>query len=87
MKPSLYMQLENWKIYSKHKTILLQAAKQFRKVFILVNLIFINSMASGDTTHVSELPEAKLRMLDGEYSQLSQYIGGGPLIVDFWTTW
>ena len=44
-------------------------------------------MAHGDTTRVSELPEAKLRMLDGEYSQLSQYVGDGPLIVDFWTTW
>ena len=44
-------------------------------------------MAHGDTTRVSELPEAKLRMLGGEYSQLSQYVGDGPLIVDFWTTW
>ena len=87
MKPSLNMQLENWKIYSKHKTILLQKAKQVSKAFILINLFFITSVAYGDTTHVSELPEAKLRMLDGEYSQLSQYIGDGPLIVDFWTTW
>ena len=81
------MQLENWKIYSKHKTILLQSVKQVSKAFILINLFFITSVAHGDTTHVSELPEAKLRMLDGEYSQLSQYIGDGPLIVDFWTTW
>ena len=81
------MQLDNWNINSKYKLILLQKAKQVSKVFILINLFFITSVAYGDTTHVSELPEAKLRMLDGEYSQLSQYIGGGPLIVDFWTTW
>ena len=87
MKPSLNMQLENWKIYSKHKTILLQRVKQVSKAFILINLFFITSVAYGVTTHVSELPEAKLRMLDGEYSQLSQYVGDGPLIVDFWTTW
>ena len=87
MKQSLYMQLDNWNIYSEYKLILLQKAKQVSKVFILINLFFITSVAYGDTTHVSELPEAKLRMLDGEYSQLSQYIGDGPLIVDFWTTW
>jgi len=81
------MQLYNWNIYNEYKLILLQKAKQIGKVFILINLFFITSVAYGDTTHVSELPEAKLRMLDGEYSQLSQYVGGGPLIVDFWTTW
>jgi len=87
LKRSLYMQLDNWNIYSEYKLILLQKAKQVSKVFILINLFFITSVAYGDTTHVSELPEAKLRMLDGEYSQLSQYVGDGPLIVDFWTTW
>ena len=87
MKRSLYMQLDDWKIYSEYKPILLQKAKQVRKTFVLINLVFITSMAYGDTTHVSELPEAKLRMLGGEYSQLSQYVGDGPLIVDFWTTW
>ena len=87
MKRSLYMQLYNWNIYNEYKLILLQKAKQVSKVFILINLFFITSVAYGDTTHVSELPEAKLRMLDGEYSQLSQYVGDGPLIVDFWTTW
>ncbi len=81
------MQLDNWNINSEYKLILLQKAKQASKVFILINLFFITSVAYGDTTHVSELPEAKLRMLDGEYSQLSQYVGDGPLIVDFWTTW
>jgi|TARA_B100000929_G_C15154172_1_gene299319 hypothetical protein len=81
------MQLDNWNINSEYKLILLQKAKQVSKVFILINLFFITSVAYGDTTHVSELPEAKLRMLDGEYSQLSQYVGDGPLIVDFWTTW
>lgn len=81
------MQLYNWNIYNEYKLILLQKAKQIGKVFILINLFFITSVAYGDTTHVSELPEAKLRMLDGEYSQLSQYVGDGPLIVDFWTTW
>ena len=81
------MQLYNWNTYSEYNLILLQKAKQVSKVFILINLFFITSVAYGDTTHVSELPEAKLRMLDGEYSQLSQYVGGGPLIVDFWTTW
>ena len=81
------MQLDNWNIYNEYKLILLQKAKQVSKVFILINLFFITSVAFGDTTHVSELPEAKLRMLDGEYSQLSQYVGDGPLIVDFWTTW
>ena len=87
MKQSLYTQLENWKIDSERNHLLLLGAKKVRKAFILINLIFITSMAYGDTTLVSELPEAKLRMLDGEYSQLSQYVGGGPLIVDFWTTW
>ena len=81
------MQLDNWNINSEYKLILLQKAKQVSKVFILINLFFITSVAYGDTTHVSELPEAKLRMLDGEYSHLSQYVGDGPLIVDFWTTW
>ena len=81
------MQLYNWNTYSEYNLILLQKAKQVSKVFILINLFFITSVAYGDTTHVSELPEAKLRMLDGEYSQLSQYVGDGPLIVDFWTTW
>jgi len=87
LKRSLYMQLDNWNINSEYKLILLQKAKQVSKVFILINLFFITSVAYGDTTHVSELPDAKLRMLDGEYSQLSQYVGDGPLIVDFWTTW
>ena len=87
MKRSLYTQLENWKIDSERNHLLLQGAKQVTKAIILINLIFITSMAYGDTTRVSELPEAKLRMLDGEYSQLSQYVGDGPLIVDFWTTW
>ena len=59
------MQLDDWKIYSEYKPILLQKAKQVRKAFVLINLVFITSMAYGDTTHVSELPEAKLRMLGG----------------------
>jgi hypothetical protein len=87
LKRSLYTQPENWKIDSERKHLLLRGAKKVRKAFILINLIFITSMAYGDTTRVSELPEAKLRMLDGEYSQLSQYVGNGPLIIDFWTTW
>ena len=81
------MQLYNWNIYSEYNLILLQKAKQVSKAFILINLFFITSVAYGDTRHVSELRDAKLRMLDGEYSQLSQYVGDGPLIVDFWTTW
>ena len=87
MKQSLYTQLENWKIESERKCLLLKGAKKVRKAFVLINLVFITTAAYGDTTLVSELPEAKLRMLDGEYSQLSQYVGDGPLIVDFWTTW
>jgi len=75
------------KINLKYFVFLLQRAGKVGKLFFLISLVFMTSVVYGDTTFVSELPDAKLRMLDGEYSQLSQYIGDGPLIVDFWTTW
>ncbi len=35
----------------------------------------------------SAAPGAKLETLDGKVAELSQYIGKGPVVMEFWATW
>ena len=44
-------------------------------------------LIQGENTKVVKIPEARLKMLDGEYAQLSDFNNDGPVIINFWTTW
>ena len=52
--------------------------------FILI--IFLSDLIANPPKK-DKVPDIKMRMLNGEYSQLYDYIGEGPLLIDFWTTW
>ena len=38
-------------------------------------------------TTVTVVPDEKIRMINGEFSELKNYVGDGPLLLEFWTTW
>jgi thiol-disulfide isomerase/thioredoxin len=46
----------------------------------------LHAQESGIATG-SAAPGAKLETLDGKVAELSQYIGKGPVVMEFWATW
>ena len=57
------------------------------KNIILLALVLNFQHINGENTDVVKIPEARLKMLDGEYAQLSDFNTDGPVIINFWTTW
>jgi len=57
------------------------------KIIHLLALVMSFQLIQGEDTEVAKIPEARLKMLDGEYAQLSDFNNDGPVIINFWTTW
>ena len=57
------------------------------KNIYLLALVMNFQLLQGENTKVVKIPEARLKMLDGEYAQLSDFNNDGPVIINFWTTW
>jgi len=57
------------------------------KNIYLLALVMNFQLIQGENTKVVKIPEARLKMLDGEYAQLSDFNNDGPVIINFWTTW
>jgi len=51
------------------------------KIFALIFLIF--SMISAQ----EKVPNIRLKMLNGKYAKLYDFLEDGPMIIDFWATW
>ena len=35
----------------------------------------------------NQIPDSKIKMLNGEYAKLSDFNEDGPMRINFWTTW
>jgi len=57
--------------------------KQILILFLTLNF----QWGYGEDTDVKTIPNARLKMIDGEYAQLSDFNNDGPTIINFWTTW
>ena len=51
-----------------------------KKLYIFILLI---SISFGQ----SKIPNVRLKMLDGSYAKLHDFLESGPMIIDFWATW
>jgi len=49
---------------------------------VLLVLFFISN-----ALHAKKIVDSRMKMLNGEYAKLSDFISSGPLIINFWTTW
>ena len=54
-----------------------------------LTLIFLllSQMISAAGIKNNKIPNAKIKMLNGEYAKLSDFYSDGPMIINFWTTW
>jgi hypothetical protein len=57
------------------------------KNIYLLALVMNFQFIQGENTKVVKIPDARLKMLDGEYAKLSDFNNDGPVIINFWTTW
>ena len=58
-----------------------------RTIFTLF-LFSISLLIANDKKELNTVvPDEKIRMINGEFSDLKDYVGDGPLLIDFWTTW
>ena len=56
---------------------------------IILLFLFPLSLLTAKDKEVSNtvVPDEKIRMINGEFSELKNYVGEGPLLLEFWTTW
>ena len=58
------------------------------RALIIIFQIFISFLfAQNDEKLNTKIPDEKIRMINGEFSELKNYVGDGPLLIEFWTTW
>ena len=58
------------------------------RALIIIFQIFISFLfAQNDEKLNTKIPDEKIRMINGEFSELKNYVGEGPLLLEFWTTW
>ncbi len=58
------------------------------KPIILLFLFSLSLLTAKDKEGLKTVvPDEKIRMINGEFSDLKDYVGDGPLLIDFWTTW
>ena len=74
IKPQL--NIENGKFYSMKKVY--QPA-----IILFIILQFVVAASIKD----NQVPDSKIKMLNGRYAQLSDFNEDGPMIINFWTTW
>jgi len=58
-----------------------------RVLFTIFSFFITFSYAQNNVELNTKVPDEKIRMLNGEFSELSNYVGEGPLLLEFWTTW
>ncbi len=58
-----------------------------RSTIYLLALVMSFQLLQGKDTVIEKLPNARLKMLDGEYAQLSDFNNNGLTFINFWTTW
>ena len=52
------------------------------KRFIIVSLFLLSILSAQD-----RVPNLRLKMLNGKYAKLYDFLKDGPMIIDFWATW
>ena len=58
--------------------------KVFQPAIILIIILqFVIAASIKD----NQVPDSKIKMLNGRYAQLSDFNEDGPMIINFWTTW
>ena len=50
-------------------------------------LIFLIQFVTAASIKDNQVPDSKIKMLNGEYAKLSDFNEDGPVIINFWTTW
>jgi len=50
--------------------------------FIIVSLFLLSISSAQD-----RVPNLRLKMLNGKYAKLYEFLKDGPMIIDFWATW
>jgi thiol-disulfide isomerase/thioredoxin len=58
-----------------------------RALFIIFPIFITFLFAQNDEEFNTKIPDEKIRMINGEFSELKNYVGEGPLLLEFWTTW
>lgn len=53
----------------------------------IISAIFLTVILAGFTTAQDKAPDFNIPELGGENFQLSDHIGEGPLLINFWATW
>ena len=49
--------------------------------------IFLIQFVMAASIKDNQVPNSKIKMLNGEYAKLSDFNEDGPVIINFWTTW
>jgi len=49
--------------------------------------IFLVQFVTAASIKDNQLPDSRIKMLNGEYAKLSDFNEDGPVIINFWTTW
>ena len=50
--------------------------------FIIVSLFLLSILSAQD-----RVPNLRLKMLNGKYAKLYDFLKDGPMVIDFWATW
>ena len=58
-----------------------------RALFIIFPIFITFLFAQNDEEFNTKIPDEKIRMINVEFSELKNYVGEGPLLLEFWTTW
>ncbi len=59
--------------------------KHFKIAAII--LLFVNVVFAQDETVTKKAPNFMLEDLNGDYVELSEMLGDGPVLISFWATW
>ncbi|MEC7730062.1 MAG: hypothetical protein VX497_02145 [Candidatus Neomarinimicrobiota bacterium] len=49
--------------------------------------IFLVQSVMAASIKDNQVPDSRIKMLNGEYAKLSDFNEDGPVIINFWTTW
>ncbi len=49
--------------------------------------IFLVQFVMAASIKDNQLPDSRIKMLNGEYAKLSDFNEDGPVIINFWTNW
>ena len=49
--------------------------------------IFLVQFVMAASIKDNQVPDSKIKMLNGRYAKLSDFNEDGPMIINFWTTW